>query len=434
MDRFTTTAALITEKNAAKRARLSRFGLAGLVLGCLFAQTSTAVVVGACKGGVHYPTIQQGVAHTPAGGTVSICPGTYPEQVSINKHLTLTGIASGTTDSVVIAAPAAGVVQNATSLADPSAGIGAQVLVVGGVIANFDDIIIDGTNNQISGCGPDLMAIYYQNSSGTVNHVVARNQALSAALNGCQSGEGIFVESGYGTGGTANVTIENSSVHGYQKNGITADGSGTTVTISGNYVVGQGPTTGAAENGIQVSDGAAGTIFSNKVVDDVYSPATFGAAGILVFDSGSLTIQSNTVSNTQFGIVIFSDGATDADNNTISSNSVAATHADDGMDLCSNGNTVKANTVYASDGAGIHLDSSCTEDGGPTGNGNTVSGNTVNEACAGVLLGSGTGNKLSANTNFNVIDTTFAGDVCPAGDNTAEVRSAAAKPVPQRHR
>jgi len=390
-----------------------------------------AVVVGACKGGVHYPTIQQGIAHTPAGGTVSICPGTYPEQVSINKHLTLSGIVDGTADSVIIAAPAGGVVQNVTDLFDGS-GIGAQVVVVGGVIANFNNLIIDGIANQISGCGPDLMGIYYQNSSGTVNHVVTRNQALGTDLSGCQSGEGIFVESGYGSGGTSNVTIENSSVHGYQKNGITADGVGTTVTISGNFVVGQGPTTGAAENGIQVSDGAAGTVFNNKIMDDVYSPATYGAAGIIVFDSGSLTIQSNTVSNTQFGIVIYSDGEQDADNNTITSNSVAATHADDGMDLCSNGNTVKANIVYASDGAGIHLDSTCSEDGGSTGNGNTVSGNTVNEACAGVLLGSGTGNGLSANSSFNVIDTTFAGDICPAGDNTAEVRGA--KRVPQRRR
>jgi len=433
MDRFTTTAAaLVTRKNAVMRTRLSRLGLAGLILGCLFTQTSVAVVVGACKGGVHYPTIQEGVTHAPAGGTVSICPDTYPEQVSINKHLTLTGIASGTADSVVIAAPAAGIVQNATSLADNTAGIAAQVLVVGGVIANFDNLIIDGTNSQISGCAPDLMGIYYQNSSGTVNHVVTRNQALTAALNGCQSGEGIFVESGYGTGGTANVTIENSSVHGYQKNGITADGSGTTVTISGNYVVGQGPTTGAAENGIQVSDGAAGTVFSNKIMDDVYAPATAGASGIIVFDSGSLTIQSNTVNNTQFGIVVFSDGAPNADNNTITGNNISATHADDGMDLCSNGNTVKANVVYASDGAGIHLDSTCTEDGAPTGNGNTVSGNTVNEACAGVLLGSGTGNRLSANSTFNVIDTTFAGDACPAGDDTADVR--VAKHAAQRHR
>jgi pectin methylesterase-like acyl-CoA thioesterase len=150
MDHFTNAAALVTGIYAGIRARLSRLGLAGLILGCLFTQTSMAAVVGSCKGGVHYPTIQQGVAHTPAGGTVSICPGTYPEQVMINKDLTLSGIVSGPTDSAIIAAPAGGVVQNATDLFDGS-GIGAQVVVVGGVIANFNNLIIDGIANQISG-------------------------------------------------------------------------------------------------------------------------------------------------------------------------------------------------------------------------------------------------------------------------------------------
>jgi parallel beta-helix repeat protein len=392
-----------------------------------------ATVVGACRGGAHYSTIQQALAHTASGGVVSICPGTYPEQVAINKNVTLTGIVSGTTDGVVIAAPAGGVVTNASDLFDNSP-IAAQILVVGGAIAALNNLIVDGANNQISGCAPDLMGIYYQNSSGTINHVVTRNQALTTGLTGCQSGQGIFVESGYSIPGTADVTIQNSSVHGYQKNGITADGSGTTITISGNDVVGQGPTTGAAENGIQVSDGAVGSVFNNRVVDDIYSPGEYGASGILVYDSGSLTIQSNTVSNTQYGIVVYSDGDLDADDNTITSNHISATHIDDGIDICSNGNTVKGNFVSASDGAGIHIDSECTEDGSPAGNGNIVTNNTVNEACAGILSGNGTGNTYSPNGAFNVAETTFAGDACPRGPGQNGPAARRGRLAPQRHR
>ena len=407
---------------------------AALILSCLFAQTSMATVVGTCRTGTHYSTIQAGVTAAPSGGTVNICPGSYPEQVSINKHLTLTGIASGTTEGVAIVAPAGGVMPNAVDLYDGVTPIAAQLVVLGGSIVTLNNLAVDGANNQIGGCGPNFIGIYYQNSSGTINHVVARNQALSTALNGCQSGLGIFVESGYTVPGTADVTIENSSVHGYQKNGITADGAGTTVNISANYVVGQGPTTGAAENGIQVSDGAGGTLFNNKIVDDVYSPGTAGAAGILVYDSSSLTIQSNTVSNTQYGIVVYSDGTLNADNNMILANSVSATHIDDGIDLCSNGNTAKNNTVISSDGAGIHIDSTCTEGGNPTGNDTTVTGNIVNEACAGVLLGNGTGNTFSPDSSFNVNDATFAGDVCPAGQDVPDARSAKHPHLPQRFR
>ncbi len=406
--------------------------LATLILACLLVQASVAatIVVGTCKAGTkNFSTIQSAVDNSSPNDTIDICPGTYPEQVSIGINLTLTGIASGPADSALITAPAGGVVANANDLYDGTP-IAAQIIVQGSATVNLANLIIDGANNRLTGCTPDFMGIYYQNSSGKINYIVARNQALSASLNSCQSGEGIFVESGYGSGGTATVTIENSSVHGYQKNGITADGSGTTATISKNYVVGQGPTTGAAENGIQISDGASGKVMANIVVDDVYMPGTSGAAGILVYDSGSLMILSNTISDTQFGIVVYSDGALNADNNSITNNHISSTHLDDGIDLCSNGNTVKSNAVFASDGSGIHIDSTCTEGGNPTGNGTTVSSNTVSEACAGVLLGNGTGNKIGSNTLISVADKTFAGNACPA--NSGHAARSMQRRLPQR--
>ena len=109
------------------------------------------------------------------------------------------------------------------------------------------------------------------------------------------------------------------------------------------------------------------------------------------------------------GIPIATDGAFPADTNVVSNNHVSDTHLGDGIDLCSNNNTVSGNTMFSSGQAGIHLDSSCPS----TGNNNTVSKNTVNEACAGILLGSGTGNTFPiANLVANVANTTLAGDVC----------------------
>lgn len=410
-------------KHAVSSRTRSYLGLAGLVVACMFVQPAMATIVGTCKAGVQFPTISMAVAAAPSGGTVSICPGTYPEQVQITKHLSLVGLTIGASDQVVIsAAVSGGMVQNATDLYPGAEPIAAQIFIEQGVIVNLSNLIVDGSGSGIE-CGPNLVGIYYQNSSGTVNHVVARNQALGPN-NGCQSGQGIFVESGYSIPGASNVTIENSSVHGYQKNGITADGNGTTFTISGNDVVGQGPTTGAAENGIQLSDQATGTVYNNRVVDDVYSPGTYGASGILVYDTGNVMIQSNTVSDTQFGIVVFTDGTYDANDNTITSNRVSATHLDDGIDLCSDGNTVKSNTVIASDASGIHIDSGCTDaEGNTTGTGNTVSGNTIVEACAGVLLGNGPAGQDGTNAAYDVFDTTYAGDSCPAGSGSAVKRA-----------
>ena len=75
--------------------------------------------------------------------------------------------------------------------------------------------------------------------------------------------------------------------------------------------------------------------------------------------------------------------------------------------LGSSNNTAKSNTIYGSAESGIHPDDSC---GG--GNGNTATGNVVNEACAGILLGTGTGNTFSPNSYYNVVNTTMSGDTC----------------------
>ena len=152
-------------------------------------------------------------------------------------------------------------------------------------------------------------------------------------------------------------------------------------------------------------------MINNRVADNISTedPSEGTGSGILIYDSGNMTITGNSVASTQNGIAIVTDGAFPADGNTISNNDVSDTHLGDGIDLCSNNNSVTVNKVYSSGQAGIHLDSGC----GSTGNNNTVSSNAVNEACAGLLLGSGTGNTFpSSNTVANVTYTTLAGDTC----------------------
>jgi parallel beta-helix repeat protein len=112
------------------------------------------------------------------------------------------------------------------------------------------------------------------------------------------------------------------------------------------------------------------------------------------------------VNSAQFGIVTVSDpNYGTGDGTDVSTNSVTGTQIFDAIDLCSNNNSAKSNTVYGNAESGIHLDDTC----GSTGNSNTVSANVVNEACAGILLGYGTDNTYSPNSYYNVVNTTFAG-------------------------
>ena len=451
-----------------KRLRINRqlLLMAVVLVGLSSLAFSSTVAVGICTTLPFYLSIQTAVNSVPAGSTIKICPGKYGEQVLITKNLTLTGVAAngltGTTaageNDPVITSPTNGVVLN---IPDPAGGdpIYYQIAVVSPVPTapikvNISNIAVDGSNNQIAGCGMDLVGINYQNASGVINHVVTRNQELAPDLFGCQDGLAIFVESGYGSGGSAVVTIENNSVHDYDKNGITVDGSGTVATITGNYVVGIGATPLIAQNGIQVSGGATGSVKSNTITDDVYinpsdcsataPPYCYGSSGILVYDSGStssnpLTISSNTISNTQLAIVTYGDSAGTADYNTVTSNKITGTLAagvflDDGIDLCSNYNTATSNTVFNSSGSGIHIDSTCTESSGASGIDTVVTTNTINEACAGVLLGNGGGNIFSGNVTYDVLQTTFPGDSCPISPNKKVSAKMAVKlrPLPLR--
>jgi hypothetical protein len=411
----------------------SKFGSA-TVFGLAFAFTIFAaasanaagtVFVGGC-GTPSFSTIQDGVNHATAGSTVDVCPGTYPEQVSINKRLTLQGIAVGTSNQAIVAAPAGGVVANTVSLTTGES-IAAQIWTHDTTGVTISNLTVDGAGNGISACSPDLVGVYYQDASGVVNHIVARNQTAGVTnpLNGCQWGLGVFVQSGISTitgkAGTSTVTVRNSSVHDFQKNGITGNEIGTTMNAILNQVRGQGPTTGAAENGIQIADGAKGEAANNSVIDLIYSPCVSTsdcaatANGILLFDSQGISVINNHVGNTQGGVAIVGDGVSSADNQTISGNVLNGTLVFDGIDVCgSNGGTINNNIVAGSGQSAIHLDSTCTAIGGLAGGGASVSGNTLNEACAGILNGTA-GNTISgSNTFFNVANTILVGDNCPA--------------------
>jgi hypothetical protein len=396
-----------------------------LVLALCFAgqaALASTVVVGTCKTGVQFATIQAAVNAAPTSGTVDVCPGTYPEQVKITKKLTVIGIVSGTNDAAVVVPPSGGVVVNASDIfGNP---VAAQIFVEGAVGATISHLTVDGSGNGLSGCATNLVGIYYQNSSGTITDNAVRNQILDPADIGCQQGLAINVES---TAGTPAVIISTNSVRNYDKNGITADGlgggaPGPNVTVKGNTVIGIGATPAVAQNGIQIGLGATASVTGNYVADDIYTGENFGSSGILIYASTGVTATTNTVESTQLAIVTNNDPMYGlADGASISSNHIGGTQNFDAIDLCSSNNVAESNTIYGSAQSAVHTDDECP---GPSsaasGNGNTVEHNTINEACAGILE-AGTGNVVAPNTFLNVTNTVLAGDTCApiAGPNGA---------------
>jgi nitrous oxidase accessory protein NosD len=330
-----------------------------------------------------FTSIQDAINAANAGSLIRVCPGTYREQLSINKSLSIEG------DNGAIVLPGSMVANTTGSSGAP---IAAAILVKDAANVEIEGLIVDTANNGITECSPHLIGILYQNSSGSIEHNAVRNTKLSASLNGCQSGDAIVVQSL--SGGTSKVSIDDNSIHDYQKNGITGNESGTEITVTKNVVTGLGPTTGAAQNGIQVGFGAKGGVFRNTVTDNVWAPCValtncaFSATGILVFQSDDVRVEHNAVATNQVGI--FASGQ----NAKIESNNISNSLVLVGIDLAGDDNLASRNDVTNSGQAAMLIE----------GNNNKVQNNEITEAPIGILKLSGTvGNTHSGNSFFDTL-------------------------------
>jgi len=111
------------------------------------------------------------VSGVPPGSTVLVCPGTYPEQVTIAQPLTLKGISSGNAGQAVITVPGSGLAVVTTGFGH---SIAAMVDVTAGPV-NISDITVDGTGNNVTSTLWLAGFLYNDGSSGTANEVTARN-------------------------------------------------------------------------------------------------------------------------------------------------------------------------------------------------------------------------------------------------------------------
>ncbi len=329
-----------------------------------------------------FTRIQDAIDAASPGDEIHICKGIYAEQIKIGKPLDIDA------DNGAVLMPSA-MQANTTSLFD-AAPIATALLVAGTTGVSISGLTVDGANNGISQCAPDLIGILFQNASGALARIAVRNFKLAASLNGCQSGTAVFVQSG--NGGVSKVEIDHCTVHDFQKNGITADEKGTVAIIRRNVVTGIGATAGAAQNGVQIGFGAAGSILENVVTNNVWAPCTAiatctaVATNILVTQSDNVEVSGNTAGISQVNIFVHGNNA------AIDRNETFATVVFDGIRVHGDQSRARQNHVLNGAESGIFL----------SGNNNVVTDNVITEAAIGVLKETGSsGNIIAGNRFFN---------------------------------
>jgi len=294
-------------KSAGRSSLIASVAAIALLLapaGAQAAKSTLWVAAGAANSGhgsscseAAYGSIQAAIDAAAKGATVSICPGTYSEQLTIANAVKL--VPANGAGTVTIALPA----NPAESISGCDAAGAAEgggtpedeiSICTSGTVA-ITDLTVEA-HWPAGTCDDNLYGILVAGGATLKASGVDLDGAGAEPINGCQGGVGIQV----GMAWTHPVEVGHARlsgdrVSGYQKNGITVDGAGSSARISKVLVTGAGRTDETAQNGIQVSNGALGLIKNSEILDNECAAPSCGpdpltdyqATGVLFYGAAS---------------------------------------------------------------------------------------------------------------------------------------------------
>ena len=243
-----------------------------------------------------YPSVQAAVTAASPGDRINVCPGTYVEQVNIPAGKDNIRLRSTRRWEAVIKAPAD----------DPLDLIKAIVRVNGAQNVTILAFTITGPGS--GGCNSLRYGVRVDNGGSADilgNHITdIRDAPAPPLVSGCQNGVAVLVGR-WLEGTTGSARIIGNVIDRYQKNGPTVDNAGSHAEISHNRILGVGPTSTIAQNGIQAGRGATADIRHNFVSQNIYTPGTDASTGILFYGSGPVNTDHNTLTSNDVDAYMF---------------------------------------------------------------------------------------------------------------------------------
>jgi parallel beta-helix repeat protein len=276
-------------------------------LGAAELHATTTYIVGTCKAGTQFSSIQAALDAAPSPNVVEVCPGTYAEQITIINAVTIEALSIKNSSYVHITVPSGGLTTN-TTINGGATSAAAHVFVKNATgDVNLTGLTVDSTGNNVP-TGAALVGVLYQHSPGTINHVIAAHQ-----VSGQSTGYGIYME-----GGSSNptVTVENCSVYDFDFGGIYVTGpNGPTIVGPDATENATGQLTAKVTNNFVNTTAAPGTIsmlFGSSTVDtatgNVSAGSDRGADGMYIESDAGSTFSGNTIIDSTTGITLVADG------------------------------------------------------------------------------------------------------------------------------
>ena len=363
--------------------------IAALVWGAGSASAAT-LNVGTCVPG-GFTTISAAVAAASAGDIVSVCPGTYPEIVTIDKNLTLIGKTPSPGSFATVTYPSSPGLQ----CTGPIATDCPQILVENAT-AQVQHLHIDGSQFAYATATP--VGIMFFNASGGAQYNTIENE-MSTCISAPAYGVGIL---------TVGSLL-----------GFTLQATGNYIDNFGNYGIFVNAQAGNLTNNMigEDTDNNYGIYFFASKGSSALNNTLWGTGtvanqlGIYVNASPSTSLVRNSISDIYNGIEIDNNGGSSLTANGL-------TDAFRGITLfCTDNNKLTSNSVSdqpsVNGNYGVNI-----QDCEPTpgSDNNLLNGNSFNGLCTGILTGSAanTGNTFINNTFSNITEMNIMpGNNCP---------------------
>ena len=278
---------------------------------------------------IDFDTIQEAVDAANEGDVIKVLPGTYTEQITISKSLTIIG--SGA-KSTIIQAP---------DVLNPS-----PVIPFPGranIVDIFNEAIVTMKGFTIAGPSGNIC----EGLAGVSIQEDATLEIDSSAIIGCLR-EGIlvglseFIPIGPNVG---HAVITNTDIIDYQVVGIQIGGEDTTVVVSNSKVIAADALEGEDQIGIFVGIGPKVVIVDNKISGNICKNPECAPdftqvphSGIFLLDvNQDSIIAGNKVTNNDVGIaVVQNSGCCKIENNKLSDNRFFGVAVVDGEHIISN--------------------------------------------------------------------------------------------------
>ena len=289
-----------------------------------------------------FPTIQSAVNAANSGDTIKIAAGTFREQVTIAKDLTLQGAGAGDTsnDSNINSGSADD--DDVTTIKAPAklvpGPIGSRreiVTIMSGAKVTMSDLRVAGPGVEPCDSPTSLSDGVLVVQDATLNmHAAAVTDIRGPSTGlGCPYVGAILIGLPPDLSGgpaTGHGTIVGVSVRGYGTFGLSATGPNSTATFAHNRVTGLGLSGHTATVGVSVGFGATATVVGNTVIDNLCDAPGCGpdpirqlqSAGIeAALASAGTVIAQNRVSRNDIGIgLFFSPNCCSVNHNTLTNN------------------------------------------------------------------------------------------------------------------